>query len=147
MEGRLWELLIPFWSVNKHGHNRQFLFLIGRFLKQLFLWNHLVRSIYGRSTIENAHFILIHWPSWLPQAILVLDWSISETALPKWTDIWWEAPIEGSILSFLKAEWKVSDWVRAVVNPTTCTIWQPLYTRGSAHWACVAHLSFCFEET
>jgi hypothetical protein len=22
-----------------------------------------------------------------------------------------------------------------------------LYTRGSAHWACVAHLSFCFEET
>jgi hypothetical protein len=42
----------------------------------------------------------------------------SETALPKWTDIWWEAPMEGSVLSFLKAEWKVSD---------TAT--------GSAHWA------------
>jgi hypothetical protein len=51
---------------NKHGHHRQFLFLIGRFLKQLFLtpfgqmiWN-LVRSIYGRSSIEIAHFVLIH---------------------------------------------------------------------------------------
>jgi hypothetical protein len=29
---------------------------------------------------------------------------------------WWEAPIGGSVLSFLKAEWKVSD-------------------TGSAHWA------------
>ena len=42
-------------------------------------------------------------------------WSISkkiffsETALPKWTNIWWEAPMEGSVFSFLKAEWKVSD--------------------------------------
>ena len=35
----LWELLIPFWSVNKHGHHRQFLFLIVRFLKNLLLWN------------------------------------------------------------------------------------------------------------
>jgi hypothetical protein len=40
----------------------------------------------------------------------------SETALRKWTEIWWEAPMEGSVLSFLKAEWKVSD-------------------TGSAHWA------------
>jgi hypothetical protein len=28
----------------------------------------------------------------------------SETALPKLIDIWWEAPMEGSVLSFLKAE-------------------------------------------
>ena len=37
--------------------------------------------------------------------------------MPKWTEIWWEASIcmEGSVLSFLKAEWKVSD-------------------TGSAHW-------------
>jgi hypothetical protein len=34
---------ILFWSVNKHGHHRQFLFLIGRFLKQLFLWNRLAK--------------------------------------------------------------------------------------------------------
>jgi hypothetical protein len=29
--------------------------------------------------------------------------------LPKWAEIWWEAPMEGSVLSFLKVEWKVSD--------------------------------------
>jgi hypothetical protein len=34
---------------------------------------------------------------------------LSETALPKLADMWWEAPMEGSVLSFLKAEWKVSD--------------------------------------
>jgi hypothetical protein len=28
---------------------------------------------------------------------------LSETALPKGTDIWWEAPMEGSVLNFLKA--------------------------------------------
>jgi hypothetical protein len=28
----------------------------------------------------------------------------SETALPKLTYIWWEAPMEGAVLSFLKAE-------------------------------------------
>ena len=39
----LWEMLILFWSVNKHGHHRQFLFLIGQFLKQLFLWNCLAK--------------------------------------------------------------------------------------------------------
>jgi hypothetical protein len=62
-------MLISFWSINKHGCHRQFLFYISRFLKIFF----------------------------------------SETALSKWTDIWWEAPMEGSVLSFLKAEWKVSD--------------------------------------
>jgi hypothetical protein len=36
--------------------------------------------------------------------------------LAKWTKIWWEAHMEGSVLSFLIAEWKVSD-------------------TGSAHWA------------
>ena len=43
MEGPLWELLIPFWFANKHGRHRQFLFLIGRFLKQLFLWSRLAK--------------------------------------------------------------------------------------------------------
>jgi hypothetical protein len=46
--------------------------------------------------------------------ILVSDWSISKNlllcnCLAKWTETWWEAPMEGSVLSFLKAEWKVSD--------------------------------------
>jgi hypothetical protein len=29
--------------------------------------------------------------------------------MPKSTEIWWEAHMEGSVLSFLKAELKVSD--------------------------------------
>jgi hypothetical protein len=62
-------LVILSQSINKHGRHRQFLFLIGRFLKIFF----------------------------------------SETAWPKWAEIWWEARMEGSVLSFLKAEWKVSD--------------------------------------
>ena len=33
MECPLWRLLILSWSVSKHGHHRQFLFLIGRFFK------------------------------------------------------------------------------------------------------------------
>ena len=65
-------------SVSKHGHHMQFLFLIGRFLKNLLFWN----------------------------------------CLAIWTKTWWETStcMEGSVLSFLKAEWKVSD-------------------TGSAHWA------------
>ena len=67
MECPLWRWLILFWSVNKHGHHMQFLFLIGRFkktsspLKPLgqMNWN-LVGSIYGRSSIKIAHFVLIH---------------------------------------------------------------------------------------
>jgi hypothetical protein len=35
MEGPLWSLLILSWSINKHGHHRQFLFLIGRFLNPM----------------------------------------------------------------------------------------------------------------
>ena len=29
--------------------------------------------------------------------------------MPKWTESWWEAPMEGYVLSFLKIELKVSD--------------------------------------
>ena len=78
MECSLWRLLILSRSVSKHGHHMQFLFLIGRFLKNLLLWN----------------------------------------CLAIWTETWKEAStcIEGSVLSFLKAEWKVNDI-------------------GSAHWA------------
>jgi hypothetical protein len=37
------------------------------------IWN-LVGSIYGRSSIEIAHFVLIHLQTWPPQGILVSDW-------------------------------------------------------------------------
>ena len=33
------EMLISARFINKHGHHRQYLFLIGRFLKNLLLWN------------------------------------------------------------------------------------------------------------
>jgi hypothetical protein len=60
----------------------------------LLLWNplakmnwNLVGSIYGRSSIKIAHFVMIHYQTWPPQAILVSDWPIfkifsSETAWP-----------------------------------------------------------------
>jgi hypothetical protein len=38
-------------------------------------------SIYGRSSIEITHFVLIHLQTWLPQVIPVLDWSISKNLL------------------------------------------------------------------
>jgi hypothetical protein len=34
----------------------------------------LVGSIYGRSSLKSAHFAMIHYQTWLPQAILVCDW-------------------------------------------------------------------------
>ena len=78
MECPLWRLLISSQSVSKHGHHIQFLFLMGRFLKNVIFWNYL--------------------------AI--------------WTETWLEAStcMVGSVLSFLKAEWKVRD-------------------TGSTHWA------------
>jgi hypothetical protein len=57
--------------------------------------NHkLVGSIYGMSSITIAHFILIRWQTWPPQAILVSDWFISKISSPlkqliaKWTVTW-----------------------------------------------------------
>ena len=36
----------------------------------------------GRSSIKSAHFVPIHEQTWLPQAILGSDWSISNNLLP-----------------------------------------------------------------
>jgi hypothetical protein len=44
MECPLWRLLISSRSVSKHGYHMKFLFLIGRFLENLLLWNCLVVS-------------------------------------------------------------------------------------------------------
>jgi hypothetical protein len=46
----------------------------------------------------------------------------------KWTETWWEAPMEGSVLSFLKAEWKVSDtgsahWASSLIDKYKCMIY------------------------
>ena len=42
----------------------------------------LVGSMYGRSSIEIAHFVCIRYKTWPPQAILVSDWSISKKSFP-----------------------------------------------------------------
>jgi hypothetical protein len=62
MEVLLFRLRISFRTVNKHGRHRQFLFLIGRFLKKSPLKPHgqmnrnLVVSSYGRSSVKITHF-------------------------------------------------------------------------------------------
>jgi hypothetical protein len=61
VEGPLWELLIPFWSVNKHGHHRQFLFLIGRFLKQMFVNDRdKMSNLYRGPPIDASYQVSVH---------------------------------------------------------------------------------------
>jgi hypothetical protein len=38
----------------------------------------LVGSIYGKTSIKNAHYVPIHYQTWPPQTILVSDWLISK---------------------------------------------------------------------
>jgi hypothetical protein len=35
----------------------------------------------GRSSLKSAHFVMIHYQTWPPQAILVSDWPISKYLL------------------------------------------------------------------
>jgi hypothetical protein len=41
----------------------------------------LVGSIFGKSSLQIAHFVRIRSQTWPPQAILVSDWSISKNLL------------------------------------------------------------------
>jgi hypothetical protein len=82
-------LLILSRSINKHGHHRQFLFLIGWFLKKSSplkplgqMNRNLVGSIFGRSSIKIPHLVPICLQTWLPQTILVSDWLISKKSSP-----------------------------------------------------------------
>jgi hypothetical protein len=65
MEGSLYRVYILVSSITKHRPHRQFVFLIGRFkkyspLKPLDQMNrNLVGSIYGMSSMTNAHFVPI----------------------------------------------------------------------------------------
>ena len=52
-------------------------------LKPFGQMNHnLVGSIYGRSSMEIAHLVMIRYQIWPPQAILVSDWLISKISSP-----------------------------------------------------------------
>ena len=121
MEGPLWKLIIPCWFVYRNGRHRQFWFLIDRFLKQLFLWNCLAiwYETWKEASMEGPllRLLISFWSinkhGFHMQFLFLIGRFLkiffSETALTKLIEIWWEAPMEGSVLSFLKAEWNVSD--------------------------------------
>jgi hypothetical protein len=52
----LWRLLISSRSVSKHDHHMQFLFLIGRFLKNL-LWNCLDKNVHSLERTFHRCFL------------------------------------------------------------------------------------------
>jgi hypothetical protein len=79
MGGHLKRLLFSSWSVNKHGHYRQFLFLVGRFLKTFSetAWSNktnFTRIIYGSSFIRFLPFSRWDKQTCLLWGILVSDW-------------------------------------------------------------------------
>ena len=80
-------MLIYFRSINKHGRQRQFLFLIGWYLENL-LWNRLAKWIetWYEASLEGplkiAHLVPICLQTWPPQTILVCDWLISKKSSP-----------------------------------------------------------------
>jgi hypothetical protein len=76
-------------------------------------------TLYRGPSIDASYQVSYHLAKQFQRKRCFRNWPIrnknwflriffSETALPKWTDIWWEAPMEGSVLSFLKAECKVN---------------------------------------
>ena len=72
-------MLLSSWSVNKHGHYRQFLFLVGWFLKTFSetAWSNktnFTRIIYGISFIRFPPFSRWDKQTCLPWGILVSDW-------------------------------------------------------------------------
>ena len=72
------KLLISSRSVNKHGHHRKFLFLIGRYLKIL-LWNCLAkmnRNLVGRIYMYRTEGCVL--------SFLKADWKVCDTGSAHW---------------------------------------------------------------
>ena len=72
------KLLILSWSVNKHGHHRKFLFLIGRYLKIL-LWNCLAKM--NRNLVGS---IYMYRTEGCVLSFLKADWKVCDTGSTHW---------------------------------------------------------------
>ena len=126
-------------------------------------WN-LVGSIYGRSSLKSAHFVMLHYtkltetwqeasiecPLWRllissrsvdkhGQFLFLIGWYLKNllwNCLAKWTETWYEAStcMEGSVLSFLKAEWKVSDTGSAHWTSSSITKWYYQHPGTDWYW-------------
>ena len=130
-------MLISSRFANKHGHHRQFLFLIGRFLKNLLLCNHFAKwnETWWEASMEgHLYRLLISSPSinkhgchrqFFFQVGRFLKIFPHWNGLAKWTATWWEAPMEGSVLNFLKTEWNVSNTCSAHWTSSFFSIFRP----------------------
>ena len=62
-----------------------------------------ISNPYREPSIDASYQVSVHLTKRF-QRRRFLEIDQLETAMPKSTEIWWEAPMEGSVLSFLKAE-------------------------------------------
>jgi hypothetical protein len=67
-------LLISCRSVKKHGHHRQFLFLICWFLKYLLLWNRLAKM--NRNLVEGIYEVCFKLADWFQKRRLLNNFPI-----------------------------------------------------------------------
>jgi hypothetical protein len=127
MEDSLLTLLISSRSVNKHDCHRQFLFLVGWFLKIFSsetlgqIKQHFAGSIYGRSSIRLPHLVPIRQKTWSLWEILVFDWLKFKKSSP-------ETRRHNELLLCRNDVWKILYKISIFrANPTT-----NLVTEGSS---------------
>jgi hypothetical protein len=118
---------ILLWSITKHDPPQAILVSDWPIFKNLLLWNHFAKltETWQEASMEcrllisslsvNKHG---HHRQFLFMIGRYLKNLLLWNCLAKWTETWWKAStcMEGCVLSFLKAEWKVSN-------------------TGSVHWA------------